>query len=71
MELQWVISGQRHHEAPGQVLGQRISMVTEEKAVVAEWGHGNADLSQVIQILQYRSLKKIHKHLALKLWVER
>ncbi len=71
MELQRVIGGQRHHEAPGQVLGQRISMVTEEKAVVAEWGHGDADLSQVIQILQYRSLRKIHKHLALKLWVER
>lgn len=69
MELQWVISGQRHHEASRQVLRQRIPMVTEEKAVVAEGGHGDANLSQVIQILQYRSLRKIHTHLTLKLWV--
>jgi len=62
VELQRVISGQRHHEASGQVLRERISMVTEEEAVVAERGHGNADLSQVIQILQYRSLTEIHKH---------
>lgn len=27
-------------------------MVAEEQAVVAQWGHGNADLSQVIQVLQ-------------------
>lgn len=56
VELQRVISGQRHHEASGQVLRQWISMVTEEETVVAERWHGDADLSQVIQILQYRSL---------------
>lgn len=27
-------------------------MVAEEQAVVAERGHGNADLSQIIQVLQ-------------------
>lgn len=41
-------------------------MVTEEEAVVAEWGHGDANLCQVIQILQYRSLRKLHTHVSLK-----
>lgn len=31
-------------------------MVAEEQAVVAERGHGDADLSQVIQVLQDRGL---------------
>lgn len=31
-------------------------MVAEEEAVVAEWGHGDADLGQVIQVLQDRGL---------------
>lgn len=31
-------------------------MIAEEQAVVAERGHGDADLSQVIQVLQDRGL---------------
>lgn len=44
MKLQRVISGQGHHEAPGQVLWQRVPVVAEEQAVVAERGHGDAYL---------------------------
>lgn len=58
MELQGVVGGQRHHEASGQVLWQRVSVVAQEQAVIAEWGHGDADLSQVVQVLQYGSLEE-------------
>lgn len=36
VELQRVVSGQRDHESSGQVLGQRVSMVAQEQAVVAQ-----------------------------------
>jgi hypothetical protein len=52
VELQGIICGQRDHEATGQVLRERVPVVAEEQAVVAERGHGDADLSQVIQVLQ-------------------
>lgn len=57
VKLQRVICGQRDHEASGQVLGQRVTMVAEEQAVIAERRHCNADLGQVVQILQHRSLQ--------------
>lgn len=56
VELQGVIGGQRDHEAAGQVLGQWVPVVAEEEAVVAERGHGDANLGQVIQVLQDRGL---------------
>lgn len=37
VELKRIISGQRDHEASGQVLWQRVAMVTEEQAVVTQW----------------------------------
>lgn len=58
VELQGVICGQGDHEATGQVLRERVPVVAEEQAVVAERGHGNADLSQVIQVLQDRGLDR-------------
>lgn len=57
VKLQRVVCGQRDHEASGQVLRQRVAVVAEEQAVIAERGHGDAYLSQVIQILQHRSLE--------------
>lgn len=56
VELQGVVGGERHVEAPGQVLGQGVAMVVEEERVVAEGGHGDAHLRQVVQVLQYRHL---------------
>lgn len=57
VKLQRVVCGQRHHEASGQILWQRVAMIAEEQAVVAERRHGDADLGQVVQILQHRSLR--------------
>lgn len=57
VKLQWIICGQRDHEASGQILWQRVAMVAEEQAVIAEGGHGDAYLGQVVQILQHRSLE--------------
>lgn len=59
MELQRVVSGQRDHESSGQVLGQRVSMVAQEQAVVAQRRHGDANLGQVVKILQDWSLSSI------------
>lgn len=56
VELQGVVSGQRDHEAAGQILGERVPVIAEEEAVIAERGHGDADLGQVIQVLQDRGL---------------
>jgi len=58
VKLQRVICGQRDHEPSRQVLWQRVTMVAEEQAVVAERRHGDAYLSQVVQILQHRGLKE-------------
>lgn len=57
VELQRVVRGQRDHEAPGQVLWQRVAMVAEEQAVITERRHGDAYLGQVVQILQHWSLE--------------
>lgn len=56
VKLQRVICRQRDHEASGQVLWQRVAMVAEEQAVIAEGRHGDAYLSQVVQILKHGSL---------------
>lgn len=59
VELQGVVCGQRDHEASGQVLRQRVPMVAEKQAVIAEGRHGDADLRQVVQVLQHWSLGTI------------
>lgn len=56
VELQGVIGGEGDHETTRQVLRKGVAVVAEEEAVVAEWRHGNANLGQVVQILQDRSL---------------
>lgn len=61
VKLQRVVCGQRDHEASGQVLWQRVTMVAEEQAVIAERGHGDTYLGQVVQILQHRSLVERRK----------
>lgn len=57
VELQRIICRQRDYQPPGQVLWEGIAMVAEKQAVIAERRHGDANLSQVIQILQHRSLE--------------
>lgn len=57
VELQGIISGQGDHEPAGQVLGERVPVVAEEEAVVAERRHGDANLGQVIQVLQDGGLR--------------
>lgn len=57
VELERIVGGQRYHESSGQILWQRVAVVAQEQAVVAQWRHGNADLGQVIKVLQDRGLK--------------
>lgn len=56
VELERVVGGQGDHEAPGQILWQWVAVVAEEQTVVAQRRHGDANLGQVVQILEYRSL---------------
>lgn len=56
VKLQGVVGGQGDHEASGQILWQRVPVVAEEQAVIAERRHGDADLCQVVEILKHRSL---------------
>jgi len=56
VELQWIVSRQRDKQASRQVLGQRVTMIVEEQRVVAERRHGDADLCQVVEVLQHRRL---------------
>lgn len=58
VKLEGIIGGQRDHQTSGQILHQRVAVVTKEEAVVAQWRHGNANLSQVVKILQNRGLEK-------------
>ena len=58
MELQRIVGGKGDHETACGVFGERVSMIVEEEAVVAERRHGDADAGQVIQVLQNWSLEK-------------
>ena len=58
MELQGVVSGQRDVESPAEVVGKRAAVVVQEEVVVAQWGHGDAHLSQVVQVLHTRYLQQ-------------
>lgn len=40
---------------------QRVFGIFEEQTVVAQGRHGNGDLSQVVEILQHRTLQKNHQ----------
>lgn len=52
MEQHGIICGQGHAQAFVQELSERVLWVFQEQAVVAEWRHGDWDLSQVVQVLQ-------------------
>ena len=56
VELHGVVSGQRHDQAFLVELQQGVLGVLQEQAVVAEWGHGDWDLCQDVQVLQDRAL---------------
>ena len=56
VELERVVGGEADVEAARKVLGQRVTVVVEEQRVVAERRHGQADLGQVVQVLQHRYL---------------
>lgn len=63
MELQRIISTESDTEAAGQELRQRVAMVIEEQRVVAQWGHGDRDLTQIVQILEDWHLQnKYYEH---------
>ena len=56
MKLQGIVGGQGNVEASGQVVRKRITGVGEEERIVAQGTHGDADLREVVQILQHRRL---------------
>lgn len=56
MELHGVIGGQRYHQAFLVELKQRVLGILKEQAIVAQWGHGDRDLGQDIQVLQHGAL---------------
>lgn len=56
VELHGVIGGQRHHQAFLMELKQRVLGILKEQAIVAQWGHGDRDLGQDIQVLQHGAL---------------
>lgn len=57
VELHGVIGRQRHTQAFLQKFSQGVLGVLQEQAVVAQWGHGDRDLRQVVQILQDWTLR--------------
>ena len=53
VKLQGIVCGERHVQPAVEVLRQRVAVVVQEQGVVAEGGHGNADLGQVEQVLEH------------------
>lgn len=62
VKLQRIVCGERDHESSRQVLWQRVAVVAEEQAIIAKRRHGDANLSQIIQVLQHRSLEEKQGH---------
>jgi len=60
VDLERVVGGQRDEQAACEELGQRVAVVVEEQRVVAERGHRDAHLGQVVQVLQHRRLDTTH-----------
>lgn len=58
MELQRVVSTERDPQAAREEVRQRVAVVAQEQRVVAERGHRDVDLRQVIHVLQHRYLGK-------------
>ncbi|KRZ70715.1 hypothetical protein T10_4854 [Trichinella papuae] len=53
MKLQRIISGKTDVQTFGQKFRQWITVVGQKQTVVAQWRHGNANLTKIIQVLQY------------------
>jgi len=51
VELERVVGGQADVESLGHKLGNRVALVAEKEAVVAQRRHGHTDLTQVVQVL--------------------
>jgi len=62
VELERIVGGQRDEQTSSEELGQRIAVIVEKQRVVAQRRHGDADLRQVIQVLQHRRLTHTHTH---------
>ena len=56
MELKRIIRGEGDEEAAREKLWEGVAMVVDEEGVVAERGHGDADLRQVEEVLEHRGL---------------
>ena len=61
MELQGVVGGEGDVEAAVEVFLQGVAVVVQEEGVVAQRGHGDADLGQVVEVLQHWHLDT-HTH---------
>mmetsp|Transcript_1039 Transcript_1039/g.3140 ORF Transcript_1039/g.3140 Transcript_1039/m.3140 type:complete len:329 (-) Transcript_1039:1783-2769(-) len=59
MNLEGVVGGQRHGQAPSKKLGEGIPVVVQEERVVGEWTHHQSNLGHVVQILQTRRLAQV------------
>ena len=51
MELEGIICGERHQEAPAKVVWERIAVVVQKQGVVAQRRHGNTHLGQIVEVL--------------------
>lgn len=61
VELHGVVGGEGNMQPLVQEFPQRVFGIFEEQTVVAKGRHGNGDLSQVVEILQHRTLQKNHQ----------
>jgi len=59
MKLKWIVCGEGDKKTTSEELTQRIAMITQKQRIVAERRHGDADLCNVIQILQNWTLQSI------------
>jgi len=69
MKLEWIISTQTNTETTSQVLGQWIPIIVQKQRIVAQWWHRDSNLTQVVQILEYRYLH-IRKCISLQFYKE-
>ena len=51
MELEGIICGEGHQEAPAKVVWERIAVVVQKQGVVAQRRHGNTHLGQIVEVL--------------------
>ena len=58
MQHERVVGTERYIHALTEELGEGVLVVVEEKLVVAQGGHGDADLREVVQVLQAGILSK-------------